>query len=178
MVSISWYLSENVRVEMSKTQHFEKFEKVICSELAAKVYIYVCIYTDMGTGRKRRENEDHSWTMESPPTRYRAGRGSTAGMATDMIGPRWKRRSFVDDGIPPDRVPFRSRFHRWNGFRHDRATMETKIIRGRWNPPPDMAPEAACLPCPAVAPAPNRQPQPCNMLYEFGLRAGARVLTT
>ena len=98
MVSISWYLSENVRVEMSKTQHFEKFEKVICSELAAKVYIYVCIYTDMGTGRKRRENEDHSWTMESPPTRYRAGRGSTAGMASDMIGPRWKRRSFVDDG--------------------------------------------------------------------------------
>ena len=134
MVSISWYLSENVRVEMSKTQHFEKFEKVICSELAAKVYIYVCIYTDMGTGRKRRENEDHSWTMESPPTRYRAGRGSTAGMATDMIGPRWKRRPFVDEGIPPDRVPFRSRFHRWNGFRHDRATMETKIIRGRRNP--------------------------------------------
>ena len=133
MVSISWYLSENVRVEMSKTQHFEKFEKVICSELAAKVYIYVCIYTDMGTGRKRRENEDHSWTMESPPTRYRAGRGSTAGMATDMIGPRWKRRPFVDEGIPPDRVPFRSRFHRWNGFRHDRATMETKIIRGRWD---------------------------------------------
>jgi hypothetical protein len=101
MVSISWYLSENVRVEMSKTQHFEKFEKVICSELAAKVYIYVCIYTDMGTGRKRRENEDHSWTMESLPARCSAGRGSTAGMATDI---------------------------------HDWATMETKIIRGRWNP--------------------------------------------
>ena len=44
MVSISWYLSEKVRVEMSKTQHFEKFEKVICSELAAKVYIYMYIY--------------------------------------------------------------------------------------------------------------------------------------
>ena len=101
MVSISWYLSENVRVEMSKTQHFEKFEKVICSELAAKVYIYVCIYTDMGTGRKRRENEDHSWTMESLPARCSAGRGSTAGMATDI---------------------------------HDWATMETKIIRGRWDP--------------------------------------------
>ena len=53
----------------------------------------------MGTGRKRRENEDHSWTMESLPTRYPTGRGSTAGMASDMIGPRWKRRSFVDDGI-------------------------------------------------------------------------------
>ena len=91
------------------------------------------IYTDMGTGRKRRENEDHSWTMESLPTRSPAGRDSTAGMATDMIGPRWKRRSFVDDGIPPDRLPFRSRFHRWNGFRHDWATMETKIIRGGWD---------------------------------------------
>ena len=101
MVSISWCLSEIVRVEMSKTQHFGKFEKVICSELAAKVYIYVCIYTDMGTGRKRRENEDHSWTMESLPTRYPTGRGSTAGMATDI---------------------------------HDWATMETKIIRGRWDP--------------------------------------------
>ena len=56
----------------------------------------------MGTGRKRRENEDHSWTMESPPTRYRAGRGSTAGMATDI---------------------------------HDWATMEARIIRGRWDPP-------------------------------------------
>ena len=147
---------------MSKTQHFGKFEKVCFSDLAAKslyIYIYVCIYTDMGTGRKRRENEDHSWTMESLPTRYPAGRGSTAGKATTyMIGPRWKRRSFVDEGIPPDRVPFRSRFHRWNGFRHDRATMETKIIRGRWNPPPDTAPEAACLPCPAVPPAPNSQP--------------------
>ena len=38
-----------------------------------------------------------------------------------MIGPRWKRKSFVDDGIPPDKVPFWSRFHRWNGFRHDRG---------------------------------------------------------
>ena len=104
MVSISWYLSEKVRVEMSKTQHFGKFEKVILSELAAKyifIYIYICIYTDMGTGRKRRENEDYSWTMESLPTRYPTGRGSTAGMATDI---------------------------------HDWATMETKIIRGRWDP--------------------------------------------
>ena len=58
----------------------------------------------MGTGRKRRENEDHSWTMESLPTRYPAGRGSTAGMASDMIGPRWKRRSFVGDGIPADQA--------------------------------------------------------------------------
>ena len=79
-------------------------------------------------------NEDHSWTMGSLPTGCPSGRGSTAGMASDMIGPRWKRRSFVDGGIPPDRVPFRSRLHRWNGFRHDRATMETKIIRGRWDP--------------------------------------------
>jgi len=45
-----------------------------------------------------------------------------------------ERRSFVDDGIPPDKVPCRSRFHRWNGHRHDWATMETKIIRGRWDP--------------------------------------------
>ena len=79
-------------------------------------------------------NEDHSWTMESLPTKYPAGRGSTAGMASDMVGPRLKRRSFVDDGIPPDKVSCRSRFHCWNGLRHGWATMETKIIRGRWNP--------------------------------------------
>merc|ERR1712086_100216 len=79
-------------------------------------------------------NEDHSWTMESLPTKYPAGPGSTAGMASDMVGPRWKRRSFVDDGIPPDKVPCRSGFHRWNGLRHGGATMETKILRGRWNP--------------------------------------------
>ena len=79
-------------------------------------------------------NEDHSWTMEALPTGCPFRRGSTAGVASDMMGPRWKRRSFVDDGIPPDKVPCWSRFHRWNGLRHDRATMETKIIRGRWDP--------------------------------------------
>ena len=63
-------------------------------------------------------NEDHLWTMESLPTKYTAGRGSTAGMASDMVGPRWKRRSFVDDGIPPDKAPCRSGLHRWNGLRH------------------------------------------------------------
>ena len=57
------------------------------------------------------------------------------GMASDMVGPRWKRRSFVDDGIPPSKIPCRSGFHRWSGLRHGWATMETKIIRGRWNPP-------------------------------------------
>ena len=145
---------------MSKTQHFGKFEKVCFSDLAAKsiyIYMYVYIRTWAQGGRGERTKIIRG-RWNPPPTRYRAGRGSTAGMATDMIGPRWKRRSFVDEGIPPDRVPFRSRFHRWNGFRHDRATMETKIIRGRWNHPPDMAPEAACLPCPAVPPAPNSQP--------------------
>ena len=72
--------------------------------------------------------------MESLPTKYPAGRGSTAGMASGMVGPRWKRRSFVDDGIPPEKISCRSRFHRWNGLRHGFATMETKILRGRWNP--------------------------------------------
>ena len=179
MVSISWYLSEKVRVEMSKTQHFEIFEKVIFPKLAAKnIYIYVYIRTwAQGGSEERTKTIRGRWNpsrqgtlpVEVPPLEW---------PPTYMIGPRWKRRPFVDEGIPPDRVPFRSRFHRWNGFRHDRATMETKIIRGRWNPPPDMAPEAACLPCPAVPPAPNRQPQPCNMFHVFGLRAGARVLTT
>ena len=115
-------------------------------------------------------NENHSWTMESLPTKYPAGRGSTAGMASDMGGPRWERRSFVDggiprnkipcrsgfhrwnglrhgmvwprwkrisfvdDGIPLNKIPCRSGFHRWNGLRHGWATMETKILRGRWNP--------------------------------------------
>ena len=59
MVSISWYLSENVRVEMSKTQHFEKFEKVICSELAAKVYIYMYIY---GHGHREEEEREQKNT--------------------------------------------------------------------------------------------------------------------
>jgi hypothetical protein len=27
------------------------------------------------------------------------------GMAPDMIGPRWKRRPFVDEGIPADMAP-------------------------------------------------------------------------
>ena len=80
-------------------------------------------------------NKDHSWTTESLPTKHPAGRCSTAGMASDMVGPRWKRRSFVDDGIPPNKIPCRSGFHRWIGLRHGWARMETKIIRGRWNPP-------------------------------------------
>ena len=184
MVSISWCLSEIVRVEMSKTQHFGKFEKVIFSDLAANIYIYIYMYIYVYI---------RTWAQGGSEERTKIIRGrwnpSRQGVLpvvvpplewppTYMIGPRWKRRSFVDDGIPPDKVPCRSRFHRWNGFRHDRATMETKIIRGRWNHPPDMAPEAACLPCPAAPPAPNRQPQPCNMFHVFGLRAGARVLTT
>jgi len=72
--------------------------------------------------------------MGSLPTKYPAGRSSTAGMASDMVGPRWKRRSFVDDGIPPNKIPCWSKFHRWNGLRHGWATMETDILRGRWNP--------------------------------------------
>ena len=134
MVSISWYLSEKVRVEMSKTQHFEIFEKVIFPKLAAKnIYIYVYIRTwAQGGSEERTKTIRGRWNpsrqgtlpVEVPPLEW---------PPTYMIGPRWKRGSFVDDGIPPDRVPFRSRFHRWNGFRHDRATMETKIIRGRWD---------------------------------------------
>ena len=145
MVSISWYLSENVRVEMSKTQHFEKFEKVICSELAAKVYIYVCIYTDMGTGRKRRENKKTqnmvsiSWYL-SEKVRVEMSKTQHFEIFEKVIFPKLaakniyiymyiyghghreeakrERRLFVDDGIPPDKVPYRSRFHRWNGHRH------------------------------------------------------------
>jgi 3',5'-cyclic AMP phosphodiesterase CpdA len=65
MVSISWYLSENVRVEMSKTQHFEKFEKVICSELAAKVYSYMYIY---GHGhREEAKRERRSFVDDGIP---------------------------------------------------------------------------------------------------------------
>ena len=60
MVSISWYLTGKVRIEMSKTQHFEIFEKVIFQKWPLKAYTYVYIFTDMGTGGKRRENEDHS----------------------------------------------------------------------------------------------------------------------
>ena len=98
------------------------------------IYIYVYIRTWAQGGSeertkiiRRRWNPSRQGTLPVmvPPLEW---------PPTYMIGPRWKRRSFVDDGIPPDRVPFRSRFHRWNGLRHDRATMETKIIRGRWNP--------------------------------------------
>ena len=106
MVSISWYLSEKVRVEMSKTQHFGKFEKVILSELAA-IYIYLYIYIYMyiyGHGhREEAKRERRSFVDDGiPPDKVPAGGGSTAGMATDI---------------------------------HDWATMEARIIRGRWDPP-------------------------------------------
>ena len=78
MVSISWYLSENVRVEMSKTQHFEKFEKVICAELAAKVYIYIYVYI-------------RTWAQ--------GGRGER----TKIIRGRWNppRQGIVPVEVPP-----------------------------------------------------------------------------
>ena len=68
-------------------------------------------------------DEDHSWTMGSLLTKYPAGRGSTAGMASDMVGPRWKRRSFVGDGILPTKHP---------AGRGSTAGMASDMVGPRW----------------------------------------------
>ena len=77
--------------------------------------------------RKFRKNIFQKWLLKVYTYVYIYGHGHRE-------EEKRERRSFVDDGIPPDKVPCRSRFHRWNGHRHDWATMETKIIRGRWDP--------------------------------------------
>ena len=60
MVSISWYLPEKVRDEMSKTQHFQIFEKVIFQKLPSIIYLYTYIYTDSGTRKEIRENTQNT----------------------------------------------------------------------------------------------------------------------
>ena len=53
MVSISWYLPEKERDEMSKTQHLQIFEKSIFQNLFSHIHLYVYIYTHSGTRRER-----------------------------------------------------------------------------------------------------------------------------
>ena len=66
MFSISWYLPEKVRDEMSKTQHFEIFEKVIFRKLPSIIYIYIYLYTYIygqwhNEGEKREQTKHKTW---------------------------------------------------------------------------------------------------------------------
>ena len=68
MVSISWYLPEKMRDEMSKTQHFQIFAKNIFQNLLSYIHLYVYIYTDSGTRREREREQATSISIQENPT--------------------------------------------------------------------------------------------------------------